>query len=238
MTVEQDMEGSEPVTGLEETTDVKQEETASEPQVDEKTVPYNRFKEVNEEKNKAAEENAYLKGQLEALNNQAEPQGESEPEQDMGDLTVDSFKSEMEKGFQKKIDEAMKPLQEKALAQTYTQNVNSFLHSNPEAKEVWDQIQDYTNKLSDKQKRHVVESVVDGDVTPLRQIFHTVKSEHTSQTDQMVKDQVKGEVNQTFSPRPIRTRKTEASTADVIKNAKDTGDFSPYWKALAGQVLK
>lgn len=238
MTVEQDLEGSEPVTGLQET-DVKQETVASDPPPEEeKSVPYNRFKEVNDEKNKTAEENAHLKGQLEAFNRQAETKVEAEPEQDMGDLTVDSFKSEMEKGFQERIDSAIKPLQEKALAQTYNQNVNSFLHSNPEAKEVWDQIQDYTEKLSDKQKRHVVESVVDGDLTPLRQIFHTVKSEHNSQTSKMANDQVKEDVNRTFSPRPVRTRKVETTTAETIKTAKETGDFSPYWNQLAGQVLK
>ena len=237
MTVEHDLEGTAPVTGLQEEQDVKAEETSSEPQ-EEKTVPYNRFKEVNDEKKKTAEENAFLKGQLEALTKQAETEVAETPAEDLGDMTVESFKSEIDKGVQEKIAEAIKPFQEKVLAQTYNQNVNSFLHSNPEAKEMWDQIQDYTNNLSDKQKRHVVESVVDGDTTPLKQIFHTVKSENASQTGEMVQNQVKEEANQAFSPRPVRTRKVETSIDDTIKNAKETGDFSAYWRTLAGQVLK
>jgi hypothetical protein len=192
-------------------------------------VPYERFSQVNAEKNT-------LKQELEqqrALNNQLSQNVneylESQKTQNVEPSPIETVDDVMS-FINKEIDNRVKPIEEQRKQETYVNNVNNFFSSDKEASGIRDQIDSYYNNLPSYRKEGIVEAVSRGDVSVLNEIKNTVAMQHNINLKNMASEAVSNTSAKTLSPNANKVvRETAPGLSDLVSQGKKEGNFDGFF---------
>lgn len=230
--------GSDPITSVEVNNEAPNQEAdanSSDQQQEHNSVPYQRFQEVNAQKNEYKQQldqtianiNEYMASQN-ATNQQSvqeEPVGNIETVEDVLAL-VD-----------KKVQEKIAPIQKQRQDEMYTNTVKSYFSSNQEASQLKDQIDSYYDSLPDYRKKSIYEAVSFGDTSVLDEIKNTVSVQHNSNLMDMTNSAVAKDVAMAASPQNTKKNVVNQPTLTDIKDSgKKSGDFGSYFKAFASTI--
>jgi len=195
-------------------------------------VPYDRFSQVNSEKNdlkKKLEEQRSINNQLsQNVNQYLETQNAqvTQATQDPQIETVDDVMSYINK----EIDNRVKPIEDQRKQETYVNNVNNFFTGDKEASGMRDQIDTYYNNLPSYRKEGIVDAVSRGDVSVLNELKHTVAMQHNNNLKNMATESVQADIGKTLSPNANKVvREQQASSSSLIAKGKKEGNFGEFF---------
>ena len=198
------------------------------------SIPYERFSEVNNEKNelkKKYEEqlsiNNRMSGQVtEYLDSVNSTSKEAEaPQIETIDDVMNYIKNE--------VDSRVKPIEQERKTESYVNNVKNFFANDKEASELRTEIDQYVGNLPSYRKESILTSVSNGDISVLNEIKHTVAQNSNANIKKMVSDSANADINKTLTPGTSKvTRETKSSTGDLISKGKKDGNFQDFFSSF------
>jgi len=193
------------------------------------TVPYDRFSEVNSEKNvlkKKYDEQVALNNQLSQNVNQYL---ESHKSPDVTTPQIESI-DDVVSYINKEIDSKVKPIEQKRLQETYVNNVNNYFSGDKQASEIRDQIDQYYNNLPSYRQESIYDAVSRGDVSVLDELKATVSMKHNSNLKSMADEAVVTESTRTIAPNTNKViRDSKPGLSDLISKGKKEGNFGNFF---------
>lgn len=203
------------------------------------SVPYDRFAEVNREKNELRQKyeeqialtNQYAQSTTDYINQQQNTQPVQEPQIE----TVDDVMSYINS----KIEERVKPIEQQRFVESYENNVKSWFNQDKQANEIKDQIDSYYTNLPDYRQQSIVDAVSRGDVSVLNEIKNTVMLQHNNNLKSMANESVANDINKMVSPQSKKViRDGEPSMNDLINEGAKTGNFDQFFSAFSQKAFQ
>lgn len=228
--------GSEPISSIEVKEEATQDVVADDSNQQNKVpeaIPYDRFQQVNSEKNEYKQKYDELQGQiseyLRTHNATAQNNVDEEPViEDIKDLTA---------YMDRKVQEYVAPLQQQQLQQNYNSNLENFFASDLKAKELKEEIDSYYRGLPENDRINIANAVASGNMSRLNEIRAFVAEQRNNNLQTMANEAVQGEVNKAFSPQATKVvRQGDPTPSDLIKKGKETGNFNDFFRTLANQI--
>lgn len=202
------------------------------------TVPYNRFSEVNQEKNDLKKMYAELSQNVnQYIQDQNRREDEKKEAAEIPHMeTVEDVLDFVKKNVTQEVDKIVKPMKENAEQQNYHNTLNKFFGDNPGAKR--DQIDSYFDSLPEYRRNSIAQSIKMGDTSALTEIQALVERQENQAIQQMANTATQQDTNQAFSPSQSRVVRTgEPTLQDKMAKMKETGDTRSVFEELAQRML-
>jgi hypothetical protein len=236
--------GSEPISSIEvkeqgtteqvETGDSTQEK-ASTPE----SIPYDRFSQVNKEKNEIKAKYDELQANVNEYlsNSNRQSAQDQETANSVANLpnidTVEDLLSHLDQRVEAQVQERLKPIEEKTRQDAYVSNVESFFNSTGATQEERSEMDSYFDSLPDYRKKSVVDAVSLGDTTVLNEIKSFVTSQKAQNLQGLTNQAVSDDANRVSQPASTKVvRAGNPSFSDKMDAARKTGDFTSVFESL------
>ena len=195
-------------------------------------VPYDRFSQVNSEKNDYKEKyeqqvainNEHLNNANQFMQAQA-PQAET--------AQIDSVEDLM-KAVDLKVNEATQSYRDQQHLQSLNMNKDAYFNGNPEAKALETQILDLYKSKPTYMQAAIDHAVSMGDTSVLDEMKNTVALQHNGNVKNMANEAALKDANKTLSPTAHKVVKETGgrTKAELLAHGKKTGDFSGIFGGL------
>ena len=199
-------------------------------------VPYERLKEVVDEKNALKQEVAQMKQMMNGIQQAVSPT-QSVPSINTIEDLVKYADQRIEQGISERakyFEQALAPIQQDRMVEGYTKSVESYFASDPEANQVRAEMDAYTATLPPQVKQQLIQSVLAGDRLTLDGIKYQVMKQRQNQIQGAVGQNVYQQAQQAQAPSPFRTvRNDQANPQAAFDRAKKgEGSYADFFGAL------
>jgi len=189
-------------------------------------IPYQRFKEVVDQKNQLADQLSQL----------SQSQQQAYQQQNAGPQTVDDLMNVVNSQVEKKLQDAyntrVAPLEKTIQDQAFTSQLANYF-SSPDKAQLFDDINAYTAGMSPGEQQFLRNEIVKGNTRWLDTIYHTVRVSKQSQVQNSANQVAMQSANYAQSPTQYKqVVMPSLSKEERIANAKKTGDWSQFFANL------
>lgn len=191
-------------------------------------IPYDRFKEVVDQKNQlAAQLNEY---QSVLQQSHATRQDTNQP-QTVDDL-MNVVNSQVEKKLQDAYNTRVAPLEKTIQEQAFTSQLANYF-SSPEKAQFFDDINAYTATMRPEEQSFLRSQIIAGNTRWLDTIYHTVRVSKQSNAQNAANQVAAQSANYAQSPTQYKQVVTPSlSRQERIAQAQKTGDWSSFFAPL------
>lgn len=205
--------------------DVKPQQAPSQPAKEVSNhVPYDRFKEVVEERNKLIEALQSIQQPAQQVSQPSVQQGV-----DYSNMTAEQYAKYLEQKMDSKLasvyQEKVAPLNDYVNNLQFSNKVESYF-SDPERAKLRAEMDAYTATLTPYEQQTIKQSVLSGNTRRLDEIYYTVANERQRQAQGLANQQIQNTIPQATSPQGYRTINTVApSFNEKLSKAAQQGFY-------------
>lgn len=234
-----DLNGSESFSGIEQDVNaeaVAEEGSSSQPVPPERgPVPYDRFAEVNAERNQLKEQVNQLVHQVQSISQNL--QQKEQPQPNPATPAIETIE-DLVAYVKQNVESDLKPVKETLRLEKIARGVESYFASNAEAAQLRNAMDEYTANIPEYRKAMILDSIERGDRSVMDEIFYTVKSRTSTNSQSRAAANARSEAASIGVNSSMRTiPRTAPTSGDLIRKGIETNDFSEYFSKFASQNL-
>lgn len=212
------------------------------------SVPYDRFREVIQQKNQLAQEVEQYRAQM--AQSQYQPQQtmqQQTPQINSVDDLINVVRSDVKSEIRRELEQAyqtrLKPMEDRITRTDLVTNVERFYAGNPDASKVRGQIDQYFDTLPPTHQNFIKDSITRGDSSVMNNLYYAVIAQNRTQSNQVVQQAVQQQAQMASMPSPYMTmQSTPLSFQDKINQASKGGAYggrnTDGWEGVFADVLK
>ena len=235
-----DLEGTDPVSTLGDEASTSDQVVENTEEAGSNSVPYDRFAQVNAQKNEAVRETEALKGKVVSMQEQLNALAvkNSDPNGDLGEMpefdSVPDLVKYMDKRVEERVSQVLEPMQQQTKQANVASAIGQYFADNKDAAKIQTQMDDYTKTFSEGRRNSFVDAIGRGDTSVLDEVYYATAAKNRSQVQTQLNKQAQTEANTVSEPANFRSYPKKAPSAeDLIESAKKRNDFSDVWQNLA-----
>ena len=160
------------------------------------------------------------------------------PEFDNQQEFAEYIKTQTLSEVSKLLQEQLQPVQQQTANQQYVSQIDGWIKANPEAAQIRDAMDTYSDSFSPAEKQFYQKQIIGGNTSILDMIYTQVASKNQG----LVKSARGGDKSKAIMPKgKVSTSsvgKSELSDSDLIKKAYKDKDFTAVAEAVLGDYFK